>query len=120
MTRTTGRPGWVLLGLAAGLALGATAGWSAYGDIVFEREGDGSATAGPAGVPPATFPHWVHRIRYRCYVCHPKIFEMKAGANEITMDRMRQGESCAVCHDGATAFGIEFQTCARCHVAQQE
>ncbi|TAK03473.1 c-type cytochrome, partial [bacterium] len=50
------------------------------GDIVFQRE------ARQGDVPPAVFPHWFHRIRFKCYACHPSIFQMKAGANAITMD----------------------------------
>ncbi len=90
----------------------------APGDIVFERSGDGPLVApGSSSVPPAVFPHWSHRIRYRCYVCHETPFVMKAGANEITMEKMEKGESCALCHNGLVAFPVEFQTCARCHVA---
>lgn len=102
------------LAFAAGLTLGANAQPTALGDIVFERKGKA------AGTPPAIFPHWVHRMRYRCYVCHPVIFEMKVGSTEITMQKLRAGESCAQCHNGRIAFGVEFQTCARCHVAPQE
>jgi c(7)-type cytochrome triheme protein len=94
---------------------------AAPGDILFERSADAeSAAPGASAVPPAVFPHWSHRIQYRCYVCHETPFVMKAGANEITMEKMQKGESCAICHNGAVAFPVEFQTCARCHVAPQE
>lgn len=91
---------------------------AAPGDILFERKaGPEAAAPGASAVPPAVFPHWAHRIRYRCYVCHETPFQMRAGANEITMEKMRKGESCALCHNGGIAFPVEFQTCARCHVA---
>lgn len=81
------------------------------GDIAFARapqEGD---------VPPASFPHWFHRIRFRCAACHPSIFQMKQGANPITMDAMRQRQFCGACHTGAVAWEISFQTCVRCHTS---
>ena len=67
------------------------------------------------GVPAVVFPHWKHRSRFRCYACHPDIFEMRAGANDINMDALRNGEFCARCHDGRTAWAIGFDTCRECH-----
>ena len=74
-------------------------------------------------IPPATFPHWFHRIRVRCAVCHSDIFEMKAGADHITMDDIRAGKFCGKCHpsypDGkALAWPVAFESCVRCHVAR--
>ncbi len=115
--------------IGTGLALLLVAGpWlvpaplaAAPGDIIFERQADAAPEAqGTSAVPPAVFPHWSHRIRFRCYVCHETPFAMKAGANEITMEKMQKGESCAMCHNGVVAFPVEFRTCARCHVAPQE
>ena len=60
----------ILLGVTL-VVLGATGGMSAPGDVRMER--DGSAEQ---AYPPATFPHWVHAIRYRCYACHPAVFKM--------------------------------------------
>lgn len=80
-----------------------------YGDIVFKREGP------PTGVPVAVFPHYVHRIQFKCYVCHDEILVMKAGANPITMDAINDGKFCGKCHDGKTAFQTTFNTCPRCH-----
>ena len=98
--------------LAAGSALVV---WSAclqaeLGDIVFERK-----DAGTQDVPPAVFPHFVHRMQFRCYVCHDDIVVMKAGANAITMDAIQAGKFCGVCHDGKTAFQATFEACPRCH-----
>lgn len=66
-------------------------------------------------IPAAKFPHWFHRIRFKCASCHPAIFEMKAGANPVTMTAMRRGEFCATCHNGKIAWEIGFTTCVRCH-----
>ena len=82
------------------------------GDITFKRKG------GEAGTPPAVFPHWFHRIRYKCYACHPSVFEMKAGANAINMDAIREGKFCGTCHNGKIAWEVGFDTCSRCHVEQ--
>jgi c(7)-type cytochrome triheme protein len=101
---------WGSLLVAAVVACGAGAMAEAPGDIEFEREGE---AAGP--VPPAVFTHWRHRIRYRCYVCHPRIFNMEAGSNKITMKSIGKGEWCGVCHNGKTAFKVDFKNCARCH-----
>jgi c(7)-type cytochrome triheme protein len=67
------------------------------------------------GVPGVVFPHWRHRSRFRCYACHPDVFEMQAGANDIRMDALLEGESCGRCHDGKLAFAIGFDTCRTCH-----
>ncbi len=80
------------------------------GTIIFERKKKSDDK-----YPPGIFPHWVHEVRYRCYVCHPAIFEMKQGADEMTKEAMRKGESCGKCHNGRNAFPIGLQTCSRCH-----
>ena len=64
---------------------------------------------------PAKFPHWIHRMNFKCYVCHNAIFQMKAGADDITMDKIQAGKFCGVCHNGKTAFQVKFETCPRCH-----
>ncbi|MFQ5915165.1 MAG: c(7)-type cytochrome triheme domain-containing protein [Nitrospinota bacterium] len=103
-----------MLLLLLGLLWGTAVAQSVPGDIVFERE------AGEKGVPAAVFPHWLHRVRFRCYVCHPQIFEMKKGANAITMEKIRGGEFCGRCHNGRTAFPVDFQSCSRCHKPPEE
>lgn len=94
------------------VALPVTSLFAVMGDIVFKVENEAR------GTPPAVFPHWVHRIRYKCYACHPVLFEMKAGAHSVTMEEMTAGQSCGTCHDGETAWGIGFDTCNRCHVGE--
>lgn len=68
------------------------------------------------GVPlfQAVFPHAQHTYWLRCDSCHPSIFEMRAGANPITMAKIFQGEFCGRCH-GKVAFAPETG-CPRCHV----
>ncbi|MBI5505238.1 MAG: cytochrome c3 family protein [Deltaproteobacteria bacterium] len=92
------------------LSLFAAPGWgTTLGDIFYSRD------AGPADQPPAYFPHWVHRIKYKCYACHDALFPMQRGANP-TMAAMEKGASCGACHNGKTAFAVD--TCQRCHVSQ--
>ncbi len=98
--------GLLIAGFLAGAAL------AVEGDIVFKREG------GEGGTPPAVFPHWIHRIRYKCYACHDAIFKMKRGADDITMDAIAEGKFCGACHDGKTAWAVSFETCNRCHIGQ--
>lgn len=90
---------------------------AAPGDILFQREG---ADAQNSSYPPATFPHWVHRIRYRCDTCHPRIFNMQAGSTTITMDLIGQEMVCGECHNGTVAFDVDFQSCSRCHQPNDE
>jgi c(7)-type cytochrome triheme protein len=90
---------------------------SAPGDLVIPRkEGAMSVDSMPASV----FPHWIHRVRYRCDACHTRLFKMELGATEISMDLMGEGKSCGVCHDGERAFPISMNSCNRCHSASAE
>ena len=66
-------------------------------------------------LPPAVFPHWVHRIRFTCKACHTELFEPEAGANAITMQDISAGKACGTCHNGTVAFDAGFGTCQRCH-----
>ena len=83
------------------------------GDIVFVRKGKEATEA--KEYPPATFPHFAHRMQFKCFVCHDAIFEMKAGANAVTMDKVSAGKFCGVCHNETIAFGPTFESCQRCH-----
>ncbi len=98
-----------LLSVLAPTAMGAPV----VGDVKFVRKSKGSED-----IAPAIFPHWVHRVNFKCYVCHNKSvgFEMKAGTTSITMDAIEVGQYCGVCHNhGKTAFAVSFETCNRCH-----
>ncbi len=66
-------------------------------------------------LPAPIFPHWFHRIRFKCKVCHPAIFKMKKGENNITMDKIMKGEFCGRCHDGEIAWQVSFDACQKCH-----
>lgn len=94
------------------LVLPGQAGYAAPGDIQFQREG---VEAGAEGFPAAIFPHWVHRIRYRCDACHAETFKMERGSSEVSMEIIGRGESCGQCHNGTEAFDVDFQNCVRCH-----
>ena len=79
-----------------------------YGDIVINNYSD------DAGMRPAVFPHWFHRIRFRCKVCHADLgFQFKAGGNDITMLKIIDGEFCGACHNGDIAWSVE--NCDLCH-----
>jgi len=82
-----------------------------YADVVLNKRAE------KEGVRPVLFPHWFHRIRFRCVVCHSELgFEMRAGANQVTMNEIIQGKFCGACHDGETAWSTE--NCDLCHSAK--
>jgi c(7)-type cytochrome triheme protein len=82
--------------------------WSEYGDVVLNRRSE------QAGMAPVVFPHWFHRVRFRCKVCHSELgFEMRAGANDVTMNEIVQGKFCGTCHNGEIAWSAE--NCGLCH-----
>ena len=82
-----------------------------YADVVI------NTTAEAEGVSPVIFPHWFHRIRFQCSVCHVDLgIKMKAGASGISMDRIIRGEFCGACHDGEIAWSPE--NCDLCHTGQ--
>ena len=79
-----------------------------YGDVVINNYSDNS------GMRPVVFPHWFHRVRFRCKVCHADLgFEFKAGGNDINMLKIFDGEYCGACHNGEIAWGVE--NCILCH-----
>ena len=94
--------------LAAALLGGAGEGAAEYGDVVINNYSDA------ASVRPVVFPHWFHRIRYRCKVCHTDLgFKFKAGGNEINMLKIIDGQLCGACHNGNIAWSVE--NCDLCH-----
>lgn len=129
MRGRTGRRNTVVSRRHGGLSIGRTgcitaalcvlsfaAAYAVPGDIVFPRQ-DTQITE---GIPSAAFPHWFHRIRYRCFVCHPDLFPMEVTNEGITMDAINAGKACGACHNGQTAWAATFETCARCHVPPPE
>ena len=90
------------------LTLFAFPGQAEYGDVVFNRYAEA------ARVRPVIFPHWFHRIRFRCKVCHHELgFEMRAGANDVRMKDLSEGKFCGMCHNNEVAWGVE--NCDLCH-----
>lgn len=115
MSGTAGRRGsgmiLALLLVAVGLALSAEAE-AEYGDVVINEFSE------EAEMRPVVFPHWFHRIRYRCKVCHADLgFKFQAGGNEINMLKIIDGEYCGACHNGEIAWSPE--NCDLCHSGEQ-
>jgi c(7)-type cytochrome triheme protein len=82
-----------------------------YGDVVLDRN---SSKQGMRGV---VFPHWFHRIRFRCKVCHSELgFKMRAGANLVLMNDIIEGRFCGMCHNGQIAWTAD--RCDLCHSAK--
>lgn len=82
-----------------------------YADIVINNYSD------KAGMRPAIFPHWFHRIRFRCKVCHADLgFKFQAGGNDINMLKIIDGQFCGACHNGEIAWSVE--NCNLCHSAK--
>ena len=82
--------------------------WAEYADIVINERSE------QEGVSPVIYPHWFHRIRYQCSVCHVDLgFRTKAGGNGITMEKIISGEFCGACHNGEIAWSVE--NCDLCH-----
>jgi c(7)-type cytochrome triheme protein len=94
------------------LTLGLVAPASAeYGDVVINNYSNA------AGMRPVIFPHWFHRVRFRCKVCHADLgFEFKAGGNQINMLKIIDGQFCGACHNGELAWSVE--NCNLCHSAK--
>lgn len=64
------------------------------------------------GMPAVRFPHRQHTDLIDCATCHDKVFKEVAGATEISMLLILEGEQCGICH-GAVSFPLT--ECARCH-----
>ena len=96
---------WLLLSLAWAPVTPARA---EFGDVVINNFSDA------AGMRPVVFPHWFHRVRFRCKVCHADLgFEFKAGGNKINMLKIIDGQFCGSCHNGELAWSAE--NCDLCH-----
>ena len=103
--------GLAVVGYALAAAFVAPDARAEYGDVVINNYSD------KAGMRPVVFPHWFHRIRFRCKVCHAYLgFKFKAGGNEINMVKVIDGQFCGACHNGEVAWSIE--NCNMCHSAK--
>ena len=90
------------------LCLAGGAGLAEYGDVVLNHNAE------KEGMRPVVFPHWFHRMRFRCKVCHHELgFEMRAGATDVTMGDIIEGRYCGMCHNGEVAWSVE--NCDLCH-----
>ena len=79
-----------------------------YADVVINRRSERE------GMRPVVFPHWFHRVRYQCRVCHHELgFKMRAGANDVLMADIIDGKFCGMCHNNEIAWGPE--RCDLCH-----
>ena len=94
-------------------AASSTAEAREYGDIYMDSTRHSMEKADVGAV---VFPHWFHRIRYKCKVCHEKIFIMRKGANKISMREIMDGKFCGTCHNGMIAW--EPLECKKCHSAE--
>jgi c(7)-type cytochrome triheme protein len=79
-----------------------------YGDVVLNNRAE------KEGLRPVIFPHWFHRIRFRCKVCHSELgFKMRAGSNNVLMTDIIDGKFCGMCHNDQIAWGPA--NCDLCH-----
>ena len=101
-----------LLALLFGtLAFDETSPRAEYGDVVINNYSDA------AGMRPVVFPHWFHRVRFRCKVCHADLgFQFKAGGNQINMVKIIDDQFCGACHNGDLAWSVE--NCNLCHAGK--
>jgi len=98
----------VFLVLTFSLTVFSMSSHAEYGDIVINNYSE------EAGMRPVVFPHWFHRIRFSCKVCHADLgFKFKAGGNKIDMLKIIDGQYCGACHNGQIAWQIE--NCNLCH-----
>lgn len=82
-----------------------------YGDVVLNKRAE------KEGMRPVIFPHWFHRVRFRCKVCHADLgFQFKAGGNQINMLKIIDGQFCGACHNGELAWSVE--NCNLCHAGK--
>ena len=97
-----------LLVILGGGFVAAAPAQAAYADVILNQRSD------VEGMRPVVFPHWFHRIRFRCKVCHFELgFKMRAGANQVLMNDIIDGKFCGMCHNNQIAWGPE--RCELCH-----
>jgi len=92
------------------LMISSPTSYSEYGDVVLDRYKEIMAEV---GLSPVVFPHWTHRIQFKCKACHEGIFVMQKGASDITMSAIIEWKFCGNCHNGKIALDPLY--CDRCH-----
>ena len=89
---------WLII-LLIGMVLAAPMAQGEYGDVVLNKRAE------KEGMAPVVFPHWFHRLRFTCDVCHNENgFKMRAGSNDITMADIVDGKFCDMCHNNEIAW----------------
>ncbi len=86
-----------------------------WGDLVLDTNMESMRKAEQN---PVIFSHRVHRIRFKCKVCHDRIFKMEKGASGINMKDIIDGKWCGRCHNGTLAFSPK--DCHRCHLKNKK
>ena len=95
-------------GIVLAFALAAREASAEYGDVVLNNYSEA------AGMRPVVFPHWFHRVRFRCKACHTDLgIKFKAGGNDINMLKIIDGQFCGACHNSTVAWSVE--NCDLCH-----
>ena len=98
----------LLTGFVVACLVPVMAAWAEYADVILNNNSENE------GVAPVIFPHWFHRIRFQCSVCHVELgIRMRAGSTGIRMEHLVDGRYCGACHDGDTAWPID--NCDLCH-----
>jgi c(7)-type cytochrome triheme protein len=102
----------VCLLLIPALVAGIPPAAAEYADVVLNRRAE------KEGMRPVIFPHWFHRIRFRCKVCHQELgFKMRVGSNDVRMSDIVEGKFCGACHNGDVAWAPD--QCDLCHSAKR-
>jgi c(7)-type cytochrome triheme protein len=100
----------ILLGVFAALML-------SIGNVMAVPPGKTVEFPSPMGK--VTFSGEIHaKAGMKCADCHikPKLFEMKKGADKITMAAINEGKFCGACHNGTKAFSTKDPAnCKKCH-----
>ena len=96
------RSSGVLVAVVVACLIPVMVAWAEYADVILNNNSESE------GVAPVIFPHWFHRIRFQCSVCHVELgIKMRAGATGIRMEQLVDGRFCGACHDGETAWPID-------------
>lgn len=91
------------------------AGFMVPGDYTFPRSDDSPG--------PVTFRHETHAdtTAGACATCHRDLFSLREAGRplhgELTYERIHEGDLCASCHDGASAFAVD-EGCDICHAVE--
>ncbi len=106
-----GWQGLLILTVLCMMLFGGKPAYAEYGDVVINNYSDA------AGMRPVVFPHWFHRIRFACKVCHADLgFKFQAGGDQINMVKIIDGQFCGACHNGEIAWPVD--NCTMCHSAK--